>query len=160
MLSLKGDLFGVNKTINVVFFDAGDRIEQIPDNIAIINAELVINTDHLLFAALSAFTAVEHDRLLCKTIAQEFTFNLSPSNNIAESLKRFGEQSKRIAVVDLGSRCSEEFKSWCDEHITRNEIYEFNLIHDTRNMDQFLAVFTTGKSSNEWLSSVAVKRLL
>ena len=163
MLSLECGPLGIQKTVNVLFYEKGDgnKIDGLPDDIAIVNAELIINPHHLLFAAMTTFTSIDtQKKLLCKTIAQEFIFNLSPSNNIADSTRLFGDQSGRIAIVDLGQRSADEFTSLCRDLVKRDEITDFQDILTNRETTLFNSVYSNSKSDEDCLSLVAVKALL
>lgn len=145
--------------VHVAFFEAGEPVHNVPDHVAIVNAGLVVNTHHFLFAAMHTF--VPNKKMLCKSISQEFLFNLSPSNNIGESVKTFGDQSGRIAIVDLSQQSREEFETWLSRTVSRPEITDIEgIFTENKNSTAFKSIFDGAVSDQECLSMVAVKAII
>lgn len=96
-------------------FAAGTIIVGSQD-ICIVDAEYIISLVHVMCAAAKAFLV---EKRLTRSIAEEFTFHLSPSSNVAESLRRFAPHpDHRIVIVDLGNnRSADQFAAWLEDHL-------------------------------------------
>ncbi|KAG0297183.1 hypothetical protein BGZ96_007392 [Linnemannia gamsii] len=71
---------------------------------AIVESNLIMDVFQLLLAATKAAHDNEAGKLATQTISSEIIYNLSPSKNIAESLKRFGitEDTTSMIAIKIG----------------------------------------------------------
>ncbi|KAG0272483.1 hypothetical protein BGZ95_011763 [Linnemannia exigua] len=76
---------------------------------AIVESTLIMDVFQLLLAATKAAHDNETGKLATQTISSEIIYNLSPSKNIAESLKRFGisEDTTSLIAVKIGGNPDE-----------------------------------------------------
>ncbi|KAF9340057.1 hypothetical protein BGZ91_003642 [Linnemannia elongata] len=76
---------------------------------AIVESNLIMDVFQLLLAATKAAHDNETGKLATQTISSEIIYNLSPSKNIAESLKRFGitEDTTSLIAVKIGGNPDE-----------------------------------------------------
>ncbi|KAF9126864.1 hypothetical protein BGW39_006290 [Mortierella sp. 14UC] len=76
---------------------------------AIVESTLIMDVFQLLLAATKAAHDNETGKLTTQTISSEIIYNLSPSKNIAESLKRFGisEDTTSLIAVKIGGKPDE-----------------------------------------------------
>ncbi|KAK3845539.1 MAG: kinase binding protein CGI-121-domain-containing protein [Linnemannia gamsii] len=76
---------------------------------AIVESTLIMDVFQLLLAATKAAHDNETGKLATQTISSEIIYNLSPSKNIAESLKRFGisEDTTSLIAVKIGGHPDE-----------------------------------------------------
>ncbi|KAF8947974.1 hypothetical protein BGZ47_007112 [Haplosporangium gracile] len=76
---------------------------------AIVESNLIMDVFQLLVAATKAAHDNEIGKLATQTIGSEIIYNLSPSKNIAESLKRFGitEDTTSLIAVKIGGNPDE-----------------------------------------------------
>ncbi|KAG0299353.1 hypothetical protein BGZ97_003765 [Linnemannia gamsii] len=76
---------------------------------AIVESNLIMDVFQLLLAATKAAHDNETGKLATQTISTEIIYNLSPSKNIAESLKRFGisEDTTSLIAVKIGGNADE-----------------------------------------------------
>ncbi|XP_028398180.1 EKC/KEOPS complex subunit TPRKB-like [Dendronephthya gigantea] len=66
---------------------------------ALVNASMVPDIFPVLLAANKAVHLSEQEKMKTRSVYSEVVFNLSPSNNISESLKIFGLNEKDPAVL-------------------------------------------------------------
>ncbi|KAG8860579.1 hypothetical protein FRB96_003833 [Tulasnella sp. 330] len=73
-------------------------------NFAFIDAKTIVSREHLLSAVNVALVAASHDSMTTKTVHSEILWALNYSNNISESIKRFGvgSSSGSLIVVRIG----------------------------------------------------------
>ncbi|KAG8995770.1 hypothetical protein FRB95_013371 [Tulasnella sp. JGI-2019a] len=73
-------------------------------NFAFIDAKTIVSREHLLAAIMVAIVAASHGSLTTKTVHSEVLWALNYSNNISESIKRFGvgNSSTSVIVVRVG----------------------------------------------------------
>ncbi|KAG9050889.1 hypothetical protein FS837_001543 [Tulasnella sp. UAMH 9824] len=85
--------------------EAGD-IEREAVNFAFIDARTLTSREHLLAALYVALVAASHSELTTKTVHSEIIWALNHSNNITESIKRFGvsDTTTSLVVVRVGDR--------------------------------------------------------
>ncbi|KAF9901017.1 hypothetical protein EC991_006607 [Linnemannia zychae] len=76
---------------------------------AIIESTLIMDVFQLLLAATKAAHDNETGKLATQSISSEIIYNLSPSKNIAESLKRFGisEDTTSLIAIKIGGNPEE-----------------------------------------------------
>ncbi|KAF9083376.1 hypothetical protein BGX29_011106 [Mortierella sp. GBA35] len=76
---------------------------------AIVESNLIMDVFQLLVAATKAAHDNQSGKLATQTLSSEIIYNLSPSKNIAESLKRFGitEETKSLIAVKIGGNPDE-----------------------------------------------------
>ncbi|KAG8987520.1 RuvB ATP-dependent DNA helicase pontin [Tulasnella sp. 427] len=85
--------------------EAGE-IEREAVNFAFIDARTITSREHLLAALYVALVAASHSDLTTKTVHSEILWALNYSNNITESIKRFGvsDSTTSLLVVRVGDR--------------------------------------------------------
>ncbi|KAG8986409.1 hypothetical protein FRB90_004040 [Tulasnella sp. 427] len=85
--------------------EAGE-IEREAVNFAFIDARSLTSREHLLTALYVALVAASHSDLTTKTVHSEILWALNYSNNITESIKRFGvnDSTTSLLVVRVGDR--------------------------------------------------------
>ncbi|KAG8944951.1 hypothetical protein FRC04_001303 [Tulasnella sp. 424] len=85
--------------------EAGD-VEREAVNFAFIDARTLASREHLLAALYVALVAASHSELTTKTVHSEILWALNYSNNITESIKRFGvsDATTSLVVVRVGDR--------------------------------------------------------
>ncbi|GJJ72398.1 EKC/KEOPS complex subunit CGI121/TPRKB [Entomortierella parvispora] len=71
---------------------------------AMVESNLIMDVFQILLAATKAAQDNESGKLKTQTLSSEIVYNLSPTNNIAESLKRFGitEDTTSLIAVKIG----------------------------------------------------------
>ncbi|KAF9155837.1 hypothetical protein BG015_008414 [Linnemannia schmuckeri] len=76
---------------------------------AMVESNLIMDVFQLLVAATKAAHDNETGKLATQNISSEIIYNLSPSKNIAESLKRFGitEDTTSLIAVKIGGNPDE-----------------------------------------------------
>jgi len=80
----------------------GDK-ERALVNYAFIDAELITSLLHLNVALVQSLLAEAEGKLRTKTVHSEILWNLNPTNNITEALRRFGisKASKFLILVQV-----------------------------------------------------------
>ncbi|KAG9009655.1 hypothetical protein FRB94_011660 [Tulasnella sp. JGI-2019a] len=68
-------------------------------NFAFIDAKTIVSREHLLAAIMVAIVAASHGSLTTKTVHSEVLWALNYSNNISESIKRFG--GPRLSATEI-----------------------------------------------------------
>ncbi|KAF9546229.1 hypothetical protein EC957_009968 [Mortierella hygrophila] len=76
---------------------------------AMVESNLIMDVFQLLVAATKAAHDNKTGKLATQTVSSEIIYNLSPSKNIAESLKRFGikEDTTSLIAVKIGGNPDE-----------------------------------------------------
>ncbi|KAF9174642.1 hypothetical protein BGX20_010459 [Mortierella sp. AD010] len=76
---------------------------------AMVESSLIMDVFQLLLAATKAAQDNETGKLSTQSLSSEIIYNLSPSKNIAESLKRFGitEDTTSLIAVKIGGNPDE-----------------------------------------------------
>lgn len=99
------DLFP-NSTISIALFDGIKNHSELKKQLisgkidaALVSAKMVCDTFQVLAAATKAINAKANGKLKTRSINSEILFNISPSNNITESLKIFGVSPSDSAVL-------------------------------------------------------------
>ncbi|KIO29161.1 hypothetical protein M407DRAFT_70869 [Tulasnella calospora MUT 4182] len=85
--------------------ESGD-VEREAVNFAFIDARTLTSREHLLAALYVALVAASHSDLTTKTVHSEIIWALNYSNNITESIKRFGvsDATTSLIVVRVGDK--------------------------------------------------------
>jgi len=76
----------------------GDKERELI-NYAFIDAELITSLLHLNVALTQSLLAEAEGRLRTKTVHSEIIWNLNPTNNITEALRRFGISKNTKSVI-------------------------------------------------------------
>ncbi|KAG0054438.1 hypothetical protein BGZ83_011232 [Gryganskiella cystojenkinii] len=76
---------------------------------ALVESNLIMDVFQLLLAATKAAQDNETGKLKTQYLSSEIIYNLSPTNNIAESLKRFGisDETTSLIAVKIGGEPDE-----------------------------------------------------
>ncbi|KAH0839516.1 hypothetical protein J3R83DRAFT_374 [Lanmaoa asiatica] len=82
----------------------GDK-ERDAVNFAFINATLITSPLHLQTAAVQALFAQSEETMRTKTLHSEIVWNLNPTNNITEAIKRYGvsDTTTDLIVMHIAS---------------------------------------------------------
>ncbi|KAF9363469.1 hypothetical protein BGX34_004085 [Mortierella sp. NVP85] len=77
--------------------------------LAMVESNLIMDIFQVLLAATKAAKDNESGKLSTQSMSSEILYNLSPTKNIAESLKRFGitEQTTSLIAVKIGGNPDE-----------------------------------------------------
>ncbi|KAF8334998.1 kinase binding protein CGI-121-domain-containing protein [Cantharellus anzutake] len=78
--------------------EAGD-VERAAVNFAFIDAAPIIDSLHLQTAVLHAILSFQSNQLRTKSVHSEILFALNPSNNITESIRRFGISNSTTSII-------------------------------------------------------------
>lgn len=72
-------------------------------NFAFINSSTIVSSEQLIAAIYRTLLDYTQDKIRTKTLHSEVIFSLSPTQNIMDSLKRFGIQddSKELVVINI-----------------------------------------------------------
>ncbi|GES79769.1 CGI-121-domain-containing protein [Rhizophagus clarus] len=131
---------------------------------AFIDAKVVLDKFQLLIATNDAVHHELNSSLITHNIHSEIVYNLSPTTNISESLRRFGiaDSSTSIAVVKVGGN-SEEVKSHLSTliHGEESDIKDFSSFADISKIKKYYKIDDKINDQNEILDmivgSIAVK---
>ncbi|KAF8929452.1 hypothetical protein CPC16_001410 [Podila verticillata] len=79
---------------------------------AMVESTLIMDVFQLLVAATRAAQDNDAGKLKTQTLNSEIVYNLSPTNNIAESLRRFGieEMTTSLIAVKIGGEADQVMK--------------------------------------------------
>lgn len=85
-----------------------------------LNCNYIVSREHLLSAIYKAIVNYSSDNYKAKTLNTEIIFNMSPINNIMDSLKRFGVDSSKdhdhlVCIKVLDEKSSPDFESLNDQ---------------------------------------------
>ncbi|CAG7921423.1 unnamed protein product [Penicillium olsonii] len=72
---------------------------------AFIDASMVLSRAHVIAAVFRALNDYSHSRLRSHNVHSEIVFSLNPTNNIAESFRRFGitDSTKDLLVIKVST---------------------------------------------------------
>ncbi|XP_046841256.1 EKC/KEOPS complex subunit TPRKB-like isoform X2 [Xenia sp. Carnegie-2017] len=116
-------------SISVALFDSVSNKLQLKEMLiqgkldaALVNATMVPDVFPVLLAANKAVHLSENGKTKTRSIYSELVFNLSPSNNISESLKTFGLNDKDACLlVVVINKVGESNKTSCIHSLVEGE---------------------------------------
>ncbi|XP_062522601.1 EKC/KEOPS complex subunit Tprkb-like [Corticium candelabrum] len=84
---------------------------------ALLRPQLVLDPFQLLASANKAVHGLMNESMKTKTVHTEIIFNLSPSNNISESFKKFGisDDSQEVLLAVIDDRNATSLRAACDQ---------------------------------------------
>ena len=91
---------------------------------ALLQPRLILETFQVLVAANKAVHGVTHGSMKTKTVHSEIIFNLSPSNNISESFKKFGisDESKEVLIAVVNGKDASSLREAC-KHVKGKQVH-------------------------------------
>ncbi|CAG8552057.1 3839_t:CDS:2 [Acaulospora morrowiae] len=124
---------------------------------AFIDARVVLDTFQLLIATNGALHNDRNSALRTHNVHSEIVYNLSPTPNISESLRRFGisNNTKDIVVIKVGGEFN-EIKSHLNSLIqgTESSLEEFQKSVDIESVRKYYKIDSKIKDHGEMLNTI------
>jgi EKC/KEOPS complex subunit CGI121/TPRKB len=108
---------------------------------ALLQPRLILETFQVLVAANKAVHEAAKGSTKTKTVHSEIIFNLSPSNNISESFKKFGisDDSKEVLIAVVGEKDAYSLREAC-KHVKGKQVH-LDSLTDLADLSQVKAVY-------------------
>lgn len=159
-----------NEILNLMLFtdvhNYGEIIEKIANDVypftvcTVVNPKLILEPFQIAVAANKALISKNSNTMITKSLPTELLFNLSTSDNITESLHKFGYDSKsdrEILLAIFGNNIEQLQHIIAEVQGTRQPLSMLGQIHDIKLIKEAYDITEAQLTVNSLLNLIVTK---